>query len=297
MPQRRASQRMHSSRNRSLAHYSSGARARPVAGVRRCLVHAGGRACSHAYSTACSPSFYSRLHLSGIRSGHRCRGGPGFGRDRLDGLPWHLRPRDARRQPVALGPVLAGHEVEPAINDAGIGLPVGHARSTTSTWRSGIPPRAARPTGTRRAASNRSAGKGRPRSTPDRLAQGLNMPIMYTLSDEMSTAMLKADGTLDYAEIARAWTLHIKPRSTPASTSGGSRSGTRAISSRRKGSSTRLWPHQRWKQRQQQVHRHLESADRATTTTSSCGTRSTPRSRPSSPTSRSGRIPRAWARS
>ncbi len=40
--------------------------------------------------------------------------------------------------------------------------------------------------------------------------KGLNMPVMYTLTDEMSTAMLKPDGTLDYPEIARAWTLHIK---------------------------------------------------------------------------------------
>ena len=37
-----------------------------------------------------------------------------------------------------------------------------------------------------------------------------NMPIVYTLNDELSTAMLNQDGSLDYDEIAYAWAGHIK---------------------------------------------------------------------------------------
>ncbi len=40
--------------------------------------------------------------------------------------------------------------------------------------------------------------------------KALNMPVLYTLNDELSSAMLNADGTLNYAEVARAWSLHVK---------------------------------------------------------------------------------------
>ncbi len=40
--------------------------------------------------------------------------------------------------------------------------------------------------------------------------KSVNIPVMYTLNDELSTAMLNQDGSLNYAEIAYAWAGHIK---------------------------------------------------------------------------------------
>jgi Bacterial Ig domain len=40
--------------------------------------------------------------------------------------------------------------------------------------------------------------------------KSLGIPVMYTLNDELSTAMLNQDGTLNYQEIAYAWAGHIK---------------------------------------------------------------------------------------
>ncbi len=54
--------------------------------------------------------------------------------------------------------------------------------------------------------------EGTSRSFSQQIAwlKALNIPVLYTLNDELSKAMLNADGTLNYDEVAFAWAGHIK---------------------------------------------------------------------------------------
>ena len=53
-------------------------------------------------------------------------------------------------------------------------------------------------------------GTSRPFNQQIAWLKALNIPVLYTLNDELSKAMLNPDGTLNYDEIAFAWAGHIK---------------------------------------------------------------------------------------